>query len=230
MSTMLNSFRNTSHMTGDSPGASRRWPRNAAFMRQQPENPRRLPAKAGVPGGSVELRPHCPEPGPCPGGTSDNSPTFRTLRRIAHALVRKSSARSAMFIVKASGEPPAPLGAACYAEIATARLMSLLAELEKGSVGLCFYKPGAPNGAFADGSNCGTFRRVRSKASGMPPASSVPEGRLRTLLALSRPFGTRRIRALIPTLKRWAILKCPSGTRLGRIGSASKEVNTPKLQ
>ena len=43
-----------------------------------------------------------------------------------------------MFIVKASGEPQAPLGAACYADAPTSRRMPLLTELEKSSVGRRF--------------------------------------------------------------------------------------------
>jgi len=46
---------------------------------------------------------------------------FHTLRRPAHAPVQESSARSAMFIVKGSEEPQAPLGAAWCAEAATRR-------------------------------------------------------------------------------------------------------------
>ena len=40
-----------------------------------------------------------------------------------------------MFIVKASGEPQAPLGAACDAETTMSRHMPLLTELRRGSVG-----------------------------------------------------------------------------------------------
>jgi hypothetical protein len=82
--------------------------------------------------------------------------TLHTPRPLAQAPAQQNSAGSAMFIARASGEPQAPLGAACCAETATSRHMPLLTELEKGSVGRRSYKHGAPNGAFADGGNCAT--------------------------------------------------------------------------
>src|SRR5579883_486548 len=45
-----------------------------------------------------------------------------------------------------------------------------------------------------------------------PTHSPSPEGTADPPLALSRPFGTDSKRPPYPTLKRWAILRCPSGT------------------
>ena len=39
-----------------------------------------------------------------------------------------------------------------------------------------------------------------------------PEGTAETARALGRPFGTYFLRLQNPTLKRWAIIRCPSGT------------------
>jgi hypothetical protein len=76
-----------------------------------------------------------------------------TLRRLAHAPVQESSARSAMFIVKGFGEPQAPLGAAREAETTTSEHVPPLTELGRGSVGRRSYKHGAPDGAFAASGN-----------------------------------------------------------------------------
>ena len=102
-----------------------------------------------------------------------------TLGRLAHAPAQESSARSARFIVQASGAPQAPSGAAGYAGAPTSRHRPLLTELERGSVGRRFYKHGAPNGAFADGGNCetpglnpgrgGGARRAALKSGGRSP-------------------------------------------------------------
>ena len=47
---------------------------------------------------------------------------------------------------------------------------------------------------------------------GVTLSKSRRDGRI-PVAFLSRPFGTIPFRLSIPTLKRWAIVECPSGTR-----------------
>jgi hypothetical protein len=51
---------------------------------------------------------------------------------------------------------------------------------------------------------------------GEPKEAPVPKGRLRPTSILSRPFGTRVSVLASPALKRRAIARCPSGTKLPR--------------
>jgi len=44
------------------------------------------------------------------------------------------------------------------------------------------------------------------------PKKISPEGTADPSRDFSRPFGTKPTRCLFPTLKRWAIVACPSGT------------------
>ena len=64
---------------------------------------------------------------------------------------------------------------------------------------------GAPDNSLA-------FQRRVSE----PKERSVPKGRLRATSVLSRPFGTRVSVLASPALKRRAIARCPSGTKLPR--------------
>ena len=136
---------------------------------------------------------------------------FHTLRRPAHAPVQESSARSAMFIVKGSEEPQAPLGAAWCAEAATRRQRR---HSYQPRAMPWVYRPKTILSAESAIHCAEGFRRCDVRLSGSDPICPMTQA-----VGLQENKTARKPRALP-----WAIVKCPSGTTLRRTHSVSGEL------